>query len=83
MTGSWIVRAIVDRGDHLEALDALADAGLSVEISARRAYNRSWDEVVLVVWVRDTRLTSDQFLQRARTALGGIAFEIETPLLCE
>jgi len=83
MTGSWIARAVVDRREHLQALNSLADAGLSVEVSSRRPYNRSSNEVVLVVWVRGTRLTSAQFLQRARTALDGIAFEIETPLPSE
>jgi hypothetical protein len=80
---SWIVRARGRRSERVKAMDALTVAGFDVEVSPRGPHYVSPNEVVLVVWLRDTHLTARQFEQRARDALSGVAFEIETSLLRE
>jgi hypothetical protein len=78
---SWIFRARGVNRQRFEAMDALVAAGFDVEVSPRGTHYVSPDEVVLVVWLRDTHLTVAQFERRARDALFGIAFEVETSLL--
>jgi hypothetical protein len=78
---AWIVRARGAKRQRSVAMDALIVAGFDVEVSPRGTHYVSYDEVVLVVWLRDTHLTAAQFEQRARDALSGVAFEVETSLL--
>jgi hypothetical protein len=78
---SCIVRARGAKRQRFEAMDALTVAGFDVEVSPRGTHYVSPHEVVLVVWLRDTPLTAAQFEQRARDALFGVAFEVETSLL--
>ncbi len=78
---SWIIRARGLRSERIAAMDALTVAGFDVEVSPRGTHYVSSNEIVLVVWLRDTHLTAAQFEQRARDALSGVAFEIETSLL--
>ena len=79
--GSWIVRARGVRSNHVQAMDALASAGFDVEVSPRGTHSVSRDEVILIVWLRNTRLSAAQFEQNVRTALVGLAYEIDTSLL--
>jgi hypothetical protein len=78
---SWIVRARGVKRQRFEAMDELIAAGFDVEVSPRGTHYVSPNEVVLVVWLRDTHLTAAEFEQRARDALFGVDFEVETSLL--
>jgi hypothetical protein len=78
---SWIMRARGAKATSVNAMDALTNAGYHVEISPRGTYYLASNEVVLVIWRRNTRLTAEQFLHGAGVALDGTGYQIEPTLL--